>query len=174
MKNRKPEWMKKVDSDMKRYITCEYTIWHHEELIKNLLATGTKTIASYIPREGSPGGERSTKEENYLLRIEQSEEVIQKCKSYRKHLEKAIEALYGHNPDKMTFIRCYWWKSLNYREYNRKNLVLKALPYLRRINRLTMRRGSKANNTYYGWRKEIYKSIADLFGYREMEDIGGA
>lgn len=167
MRRKKPEWKKQVDKDMRRYVTCEYTIWHNEELIKQLSEQLTRITTSYIKQEGTPGNELITKEEEYLIKVENYEEVIKKCKEYREHIEKSIQALFGDDPDKLVFIERYWWKTLNRHDTPRIKLVLSALEFLKKYDRDSGRRVMKPNQTFYRWREEIYAGIADLFGYRD-------
>lgn len=157
-----PEWKKNVDRDMFRYVKDGWALEHAQEEIKRLRLTGLRTTPVYELREGSPGGPQDAEIETWAERLEAAEQMIAACTSYRKHMETMIQALFGADQDKLTFVKRYWWSSERNRTiYVRTALVLDALPFL------AEKGGKRPNRTFWRWREEIYMTLADYMGYRK-------
>ena len=156
-----PEWKKKVDNALWKYKECEFKLKDSMLALEKLTLTGQRVTPSYVLQEGSHGGPTHFQAEQITLNKIHCEETIEYCNSYRTHIEESINYLYGYDPEKLKMIERYWWTTHNRHVYVRTKLVLLVLPFLSQGNV-----GNRPNPTFYAWREEIYKKVADLFGYR--------
>lgn len=156
-----PEWKKRVDLDLEEYKKLEILEIKSQLAIEGIRLAGQKTTPTYILREGSHGGPTRFQVEELTLKILQHEQTIEYCQSYRKHIEESVEYLFGADEEKLKFIERYWWTTGNKHISTRTKLVMRVMPFLSYGNV-----GERPNSTFFKWREEIYKKIADLFGYR--------
>lgn len=161
-----PEWMKMVDRDMFLYVTWERIIKQQENIILTHRLSGLRTTPVYELREGSSGGESINQAERIAIDIEFAEGMIAAGKKYREDLEITVDLVAAGDPDKVTFIHRYWWTGPDRHIGPRSMLVCSALPFLAHKDWGT-KRVTKPNSTFYAWREEIYRELADLLGYGE-------
>lgn len=165
-KEKMPDWMKLVDRDMFLYVTWERIIKQQENIILTHKLSGTRTTPVYVLREGSSGGETIHQAEKIAIDIEFAETKIAAGRKYRADLKETVDLIAAGDPAKVTFIERYWWTGPDRHVEPRKMLVCSALPFLAHQEWGTGRPTS-ANSTFYAWREEIYKELADLLGYGE-------
>lgn len=161
-----PEYWKLVDRDMFLYVTWERVILQQQNIILTHKLSGMRTTPVYRLMEGSSGGENTHEAERIMIDIDFAEKKISAGEKYRADLEETVWLACDNDPDKETFIRRYWWTGPNRSVYARKMLVVDSLPYLAHREWGTGR-VTKANSTFYEWRREIYEKLGELMGYKE-------
>lgn len=150
---------------MRLYLIWERIIKQQENIILSHKITGLRTTPIYELRGGSGGGERINQADRILQDIEFAEAKIAAGMKYRAEIEETARMAAGGDSDKLTFIRCYWWTSLDTTRRARIMLVLDALPFLAKKEWGTGR-VTKANDNFYKWRETIYQALAELLGYK--------
>ena len=103
---KRPEWQIDIDYLLFQYVDDPQTIRLQETRIREMKLTGTSTVASYYPREISTPQGRMTKEERYVLDLEQCEEQIAICKDRQALVDKLLQEHF--NQEEREFIRLFW------------------------------------------------------------------
>jgi len=165
-KEKMPEWMKKVDRDMWLYVTWERIIKQQQNIILTHELSGMRTTPVYVLREGSSGGEITHEAERIAFDIDFAETKIAAGQKYRADMLETVNQVAAGEPDIKEFIRLYWWTGESRYIEPRKQMVIHALPFLAHREWGTSR-PTKPNSTFYAWREEIYRGLADLLGYGE-------
>ena len=161
----KPEWQKKVDADMRLYLTWGRTIEHQTNILLTLELSGVRVTPVYEPREGTSGGERDFEQEKWLIKKDLARIKIEAGKAYRANLEQIAREAAGGDPDKETFIRRYWLTA-DVQISIRTRYVTDALPFLAYRNEGAW----IPNRTFYRWRDSIYERLGELMGY--LPEVG--
>ncbi len=159
-----PTWMKNVDRDMFLFVTWGRVIKQQQNIIMTHELSGMRTTPVYVLQEGSSGGESIHQAERIAIDIEFAETKIAAGQKYRADLQETVNMVAAGDPAKVTFIERYWWTGPDRRIGTRSMLVCSALPFLSHREWGTSR-PTKPNSTFYAWRDEIYREMADLLGY---------
>ena len=171
----KPEWQKKVDADMRLYLTWGRTIEHQTNILLTLELSGVRVTPVYEPREGTSGGERDFEQEKWLIKKDLARIKIEAGKAYRATIEaiarEAARSLSKGDSETQkeyeTFIKLYWLTA-DTRVSIRARYVIEALPALKTKNK----KGNWIpNRTFYRWRDSIYERLGELMGYLPEDNL---
>lgn len=150
---------------MRLYLIWGRVIRQQENIILAHKLAGPRTTPVYELGEGSGRGESITQTERIIQDIEFAEAKIAAGQKYRADMEETARLVAGSDADKLTFIRRYWWTSLDMARRARIMLVLDALPFLAKKEWGTGR-PTRANDNFYKWRESLYEGLGELLGYR--------
>ena len=167
---KRPKWQIDIDCLLFQYVDDPQTIRLQETRIREMKLTGTRTVASYYPREISTTQGRMTKEERYVLALEQCEEQIAICKDRQSLVDKLLREHF--NQEEREFIRLFWLdvpvldRGLT---WIRTQAVIQEIGWLRDPDD---RRRPAPN--FWAWRLRIYnKWWRLLYPDREKEETPG-
>jgi hypothetical protein len=165
-KHQKPQWQKDVDRDMRLYLVWAHVIRQQENIILSRRATGLRTTAVYELREGGACSSPENQLERMMIDIDFAERKIAAGEQYREHMEEVVRLVAGGDADKETFIKRYWWTSVNSPVRAKISYVLEALPFLAYRNQSTGKMTAPTRN-FFVWREQIYQGLGEMLGYLE-------
>lgn len=151
-RKRRPVWQIKIDAFIFHYVDDPATIRAQKLRIRELELTGTKTTGSYELMEGSRGGESTTKEERYVLEMENAREQIEISQERIELVEGLLKSHF--TPEERQFIWLYWLGiEAGHRgsTYIRTRAVIDVIGWLRDPD--DKRRPSRE---FRRWRQRIY------------------
>jgi hypothetical protein len=155
---RRPKWQIEIDAYLFHYVDDPDTIRAQQQMIREMRLTGTRTTTQHYPREVSTPQGRTTKEESYILRMEDAQEQIALCKERRALVDKWLRTHFS--PEEREFIRLFW---LEVPAQDRGLIRVRNQYVIREIGWLRDpddRR--RPNSNYWEWRKRIYRKWWDL------------
>lgn len=165
----RPEWMRKVDRDMRLYMIYGKTIEHQINIIDGYRLDGPRITPVYELREGSSGGDSTCQTERTVIELVTANERIKQAQRYRSTIDGIVYAASEGDADKVTFIKRYWLTSSSPLVRVRTTLVIDALEWLAYKNWREGGSPGTPNRTFFRWKKELYRKLGELMGYLELD-----
>lgn len=159
----RPKWQIQVDAYLFHYVDDPKTIKAQKLRIRELELSGTRTTAAYELREGSGGGQSITKEERYVIELEQCREQVKISEERRAMVDNLLAEHFS--PEEQTFIQLFWFDIKPTDRgliWTRNKIVIDTIGWLRDPE--DYRRPSE---NYWKWRLRIYNKWWDLL-YPDM------
>ena len=156
----RPAYEKRVDRDLAQYARCRLAIAHQSANLELYRSLGTRITTSY-ENDGGKGGPVTWKDEEVVIRILEAERIIQHCADYCNAIDAVIRRVFQGQDDKQMFINIYWLWNPGTKVKWRIDKVLIEMPYLGYIDKKYRRKRDR----FYDWRNQIYRELAQAFGY---------
>ena len=153
----RPKWQIQIDAALFRYVDDPTTIRIQEGRLRELRLTGTRTTAAYS-LAGGGGGESVTKEERYVLEMEQAEEQIR----ISQERMRLVSKLYCEHfsAEEQEFIRLFW---LDVKPVDRGLIWLRNQAVIGEVGWLRDPEDRRRpSDSFWIWRKRIYNKWWNL------------